>query len=433
MDCSVGEFSFIQDIPATVFSYDISSNQIQTVEPFAFGRLQNLTTLDLEENHIQTLVNNSFASIPKLDHVNLRYNMIQSIADGAFTGTESISKIDLSWNLLSEVPSVGFQPRLRNIDLSYNRIVNATFPSTYRDMNNNLSVYLSGNQIQTLDKFTFSSLAGKTIVNMYLSENNISHVGPDTFDSLTSIENLYLSDNPLTTQALKNIVDSCSRKQVKYLDLSGVFRTKELLIKGTSAFMNLGIRLGMCGIFCSDFPEKVVNYVYSALTKPNKGPPFQLSKLGYSDRDFDGTLSMEEAESNNFSSFLKYLPTSLESIFLKENKLKALNHNELKYYKSLQQLIPLKNKMFGKCLDLYAFFGLFCLGNTSEEFRNSTIIRLSVDELFQFSIIDFPEKKNVLNMDLAENNISSFPKHLPTSLESLIWKITKLNTFIKMI
>ena len=54
-----------------------------------------------------------------------------------------------------------------------------------------------------------------------------------------------------------------------------------------------------------------------------------------------------------------------------------------------------------------------------DEFRNLTIIKLSKDDLFQFSELEFPGKKNVLAMDLSENTFSSFPKHLPTSVESL--------------
>ena len=54
-----------------------------------------------------------------------------------------------------------------------------------------------------------------------------------------------------------------------------------------------------------------------------------------------------------------------------------------------------------------------------QEYQNLTIITLTKKNLITFIGLDFPEKKNILAMDLAGLDISSFPEHLPTALESL--------------
>ena len=332
----------VDTIPTRMFSklsklknLNLYNNQIHSVEPFAFYGLQNLTMLYLDANRIETLENKSFANIPRLESLTLGFNHIRSIAADAFTGTDCISLIKLSFNALTEVPSIGSQPCLSTLDLSQNRIVKTTFPSTYMNSYNNLSVDLSGNLIETLDRFTFSSLAGTTIVDMALSINYISSLGPGTFDPLTSIEKLYLGNNPLGIEALKNIADSCNRKHVKL-----AFRLPRFLINVISAFMGLGIRLGMSANFSSAYIfEEFRNLTIIRLTKNDL---FQFSGLNFPGKK--NVLAIDLAE-NNLSSFPKYLPTSLESLDLRGNKISELHQNEISYLGSLTTLLLARNSI----------------------------------------------------------------------------------------
>ena len=52
---------------------------------------------------------------------------------------------------------------------------------------------------------------------------------------------------------------------------------------------------------------------------------------------------------------------------------------------------------------------LFCIGHVFED-RNLTIIWLDKQDVFQFSKLEFLGKKNVLAMDLAENDVLFFSK-----------------------
>ena len=242
---------------------DLKNSQIQTVESFTFDGLQKLTTLDLRRNKIKALVSKSFANIPLLKHVYLMNNKIEKIQADAFTGTENLYEIQLSENLLSDIPCIGRQPGLQKLDLSLNQIVNATFPSTNRYISNKFSVDLSNNKIETLDRFTFSSLAGTTIGGMKLYNNNITVVAPGTFDPPASIQLLYLDYNRLNNEELENVAVDCSRNQIT-LGLKTTQEMKETMMR----LMNLGIRLGICEMFSSGhFFKKHQNLTIIRLTK----------------------------------------------------------------------------------------------------------------------------------------------------------------------
>ena len=409
----------IDTIPARAFSnlsklesLDLSYNQIQTIEPLAFEGLESITRIYLSNNNIDTIPAQAFSNLPKLPKLDLsnnhilsveslafdglqnlttlylNVNRIRNIAADAFTGSENISEIHLRFNALSEVPSIGLQPRLNKLDLSRNRIVNATFPSTYRGSYSNLSIDLSKNYIETLDRFTFSSLAGTTIFDIDLSHNNIRSVGPGIFDPLTSIETLYIDYDQLSIEALKNVADYCSKNQVTLGFGFG------LLVKGISAFMKIGIPLGICASFSSGYVfEEFRNLTIIRLTK---GDLFRFSD----ELDFPGkknVLAMDLAE-NDFSSFPKYLPTSLEILDLRRNKVSVLYENAMSYLGSLKTLLLARNSI----VDLRpgAFKGL---GNLRVLYLNQTRIGSVPRDLFK-------HLQNLTHLYLGKNEIKFLEK-----------------------
>ena len=392
----------INTIPTRVFSklselhtLQLNFNKIHSVEPYAFDGLHNLITLNLRRNKLQTLENRSFANMPRLNNLDLSLNGKQKIAIDAFTGTHSISYISLYGNSLSEIPSIGSQPRLSQIDLSWNMIVNASFPSTYMNSYKNLSIDFARNKIETLDNLTFTSLAGPgtTIWRMVLFSNNISSVGPGTFDVFKSIEHLYLSHNILSIEALENIADNCRRTRVKYLHLSAVFRTQNLLKTGTSAFMNLGIRLGLYANFHLGFTsEEFGNLTFIQLTKYEL---FQFSALNFPAKK--NVLAMDLAE-NIFLSFPKNLPSSLEILDLRGNTISELNRNDLMYLGSLRKLFLSKNEII--LLLPGAFNGLGKL----------QVLDLAQNKIGIFLENTFESLHNLTHLYLGRNRITHLPK-----------------------
>ena len=369
-------------------SLKMNHNQIHLVESFAFYGLQNIAMLNLNQNKIKTLSRKSFANIPRLNVLYLSENRIQTIAADAFTGTANISIIDLDFNALSEIPSIGSQPRLSIIELSFNQFVNATFPSSYKNRYNNLYIFMRGNKIETLDRFTFSSLAGATIKEMRLTFNNISSVRSGTFDTLASIETLDLSDNPLSMEAYKNVADSCNRKQVTL-----GFNRQESLINGISAFMMLGIRLGICASFSSgNVFKEFQNLTIIRLTKDGLHQ--------FSEVDFPGkknVLAMDLAE-NDFSSFPKCLPTSLESLDLRGNKISLLFQNEISSLRSLKTLLLARNSI------VHLRPGAF------NDLRNLRVLDLAQNKIGTVSRDIFEPLQNLKHLYLGKNRFNDLIK-----------------------
>ena len=223
---------------------------------------------------------------------------------------------------------------------------------------------------------------------MKLSYNNIRHVGPGTFDPLASIGELYLDYNPLSIEALKNIADSCSRNQVTL-----AFNTRLSLIDGISAFMNLGIRLGMCSNFSSGYVfEELRNLTIIWLTKDNL---VQFSML-----DFPGkknVLAMDLADSD-FLSFPKYLPTSLESLDLRGNRISEINQNDLRYLGGLKTLLLTRNRIVDLWQD--AFNGL----------GNLRVLDLGKNRIGSVSRDIFEPLQNLTSLFLGTNMINDLPK-----------------------
>ena len=328
--------------------------------------------------------------------------------------------IMLANNSLSEVPSIGPQPSLSLLCLSGNRIADVNFPSTYIYSYNNLTVDLAENKIETLDRFTFSSLAGTTMVKMYLYNNSIRSVGPGTFDSLTSIGELYLGFNPLSIESLTYVADYCNRNQTAL-----AFLTQESLINGISNFMKLGIRLGMCSRFCSGYIfEEFENLTKIRLTKDNL---FQFSKLDFSGKN--NVLAMD-LSGLNISSFPNFLPTTLESLDLRGNKISEIHQNEILYLGGLKKLLLARNSI----VDLWSgsFNGLGNLrvldlghnriGTVSrdlfEPLQNITHLYLGNNGLIYLTKLSQP-LVSLHILDLSDNSCETVEKPFSESFPSL--------------
>ena len=371
-------------------------NQIQTIDEFAFDGLQNLTELDLSWNKIQILESKSIANIPILNELYLTRNKIEKISDDAFIGTERISWIDLSVNSLSEVPSIGTQHRLNRLKLSNNQIVNATFPSSYRSCDGNLSIDLSYNKIETLDKFTFSSLAGATIVELKLNYNSITVVGPGTFDPPASMEMLYIGSNPLGSESLINIVVGCYRNNITLGFLDDVELENDL-----SAIMKLGIPLGLCATVSSkQVFQEFQNLTIITLTKKDL--------ITLSRRYFPGkknVLALDLA-GMDISSFPEYLPTSLESLDLRRNKIAELASNEISDLRGLKVLLLAGNDIGYISPD--AFNGLGVL----------KVLNLAKNSIKDLSETTLNTLNNLTHLYLGGNEIKLL-REVPNPLVSL--------------
>ncbi|XP_071944416.1 tsukushi-A-like [Antedon mediterranea] len=115
--------TLFKDSPS-INKLDISFNQIHTIEPFTFAKLQ-LSVIDIQYNHnLQRLCENSFALTTRLNYgIVIANNNLVHISTGTFKNVTGGSGIFLNGNTLQNIPSRAFQGgNTQIINLEENKI-----------------------------------------------------------------------------------------------------------------------------------------------------------------------------------------------------------------------------------------------------------------------------------------------------------------------
>ena len=193
---------------------NIRENRFRSFKSMDFTFLANLTNIELSHNphaypyeiagHLKHLV--------KLRHVELANLSISSIDSNYFKNNTNLQHIDLSLNKISSLDNRTFNGLndLENILLSNNNLTKislGTFINPYL-----VRLGLNGNQISEIDE---SSIRGSYNTEVYLDYNKLTNIVPRTFYNTFLI--LSLSYNQITE--IKNVTfDGVSKIQT--LDLS---------------------------------------------------------------------------------------------------------------------------------------------------------------------------------------------------------------------
>lgn len=380
-------------------------NNIQTILPFAFRGLISLRYLYLSENKISVLGNKSFASIPKLKNLELKHNKIHKISKNAFDGTFAIASINIRQNYLLAVPSFGYQSNLTYIDMFDNLIVNATFPTSFMDNLQKLSVNLGKNSIQTIKKFTFASLANKRILELNLGQNKIRTVEKNAFAAFQSVSSLTLNKNRLNTLSLKNMSVDLKGKSLKSLDLSDNSLTLSAIYFSLSRIVNATLKI-----------LRLRSNNISALMARRFSTFKELTELDMSrnrityifENAFEGLdkLSSLKLDNNYVMSVPKDMPTTLKRFYLNKNAIKELESNAFKKLFKLKELSLKQNNIFS--LSSGSFNDL---GNLEK-------LDMSNNNIFYLPGSIFSPLKRLIHLDLGKNKLHSI-QHLPNVFEPL--------------
>ncbi|XP_028893963.2 toll-like receptor 6 [Zeugodacus cucurbitae] len=203
---------------------DLGENMITVLEDNAFKGLGNLYGLRLIGNFLENITMNAFKDLPSLQILNLARNRIAVVEPGAFEMTSSIQAIRLDGNDLSEINGLfSNMPSLLWLNISDNRLEHfdyAHVPNTLQwlDLHKNRLGELSNRfsldtqiRLQTLDasfnqiqRISPSSIPN-SIELLFLNDNLIHIVDPDTFMHKSNLTRVDLYANQISTLDIKSL------------------------------------------------------------------------------------------------------------------------------------------------------------------------------------------------------------------------------------
>lgn len=188
-----------------------------------FLHLPRLKKIDLSENSIQSIHGQSLSISQSLKHLYLSNNLLQIIPFEALEGFD-LKDLDLSKNLLKSIFDVPFEEKLtvKVLNLEYNRISTLT-PFAFQNFRNISVAKLAYNLIETLPDDSFN---GANIIELDLSHCFVSHIQPQAFRGIEgTLQNLDLSFNNIS-QLPPEIFENASSLRTLNLDHQNKLRTR---------------------------------------------------------------------------------------------------------------------------------------------------------------------------------------------------------------
>ncbi|XP_017864306.1 PREDICTED: toll-like receptor 6 [Drosophila arizonae] len=203
---------------------DLGENMVTVLEENAFKGLGNLYGLRLIGNYLENITMHTFRDLPSLQILNLARNRIAVVEPGAFEMTSSIQAIRLDGNELTDINGLfSNMPSLLWLNISDNRLESFDYghaPSTLQwlDLHKNRLSMLSNRfgldaelRLQTLD-VSFNQLQRigpasipNSIELLFLNDNLITTVDPDTFMHKTNLTRVDLYANQINTLDIKSL------------------------------------------------------------------------------------------------------------------------------------------------------------------------------------------------------------------------------------
>lgn len=250
----------ITEIPASVFvdtpqlaMIDLSYNQIEKINKFAFANARSLSRIVLSHNKIKTMDANLFNDVSFLDQIELDFNLLETLPNNLFKNNGVLQKIYLNHNKISNLSCEVFQfgHYLDYLQLEANHLEEFSSVCIPKNMdlinlnNNNLkklslndvkNIYASNNSLTDIrfgnytewmrklvlsnNSLTDISSILKTVRNLNhldLSYNYVGKLNISSFAKLNRLEKLYLSHTHL---ANINFGTFANQKQLRILDIS---------------------------------------------------------------------------------------------------------------------------------------------------------------------------------------------------------------------
>ncbi|KAJ8252928.1 hypothetical protein GJAV_G00207190 [Gymnothorax javanicus] len=164
----ISEIGLLQQSPRKLI---LTGNMIQRLLQYDFVVYESLELLNLANNQIDYVDNETFLSLDHLKRLYLNGNRLDHLSPGMFTGLHNLEYLYLEYNAIKEI-----------------------LPGTFNPMPNLKLLSLNNNFLQNLPLQIFHNIP---LTTLNLRKNQFLHLAvSNLLDQLTSLEKIYLEENP---------------------------------------------------------------------------------------------------------------------------------------------------------------------------------------------------------------------------------------------
>ena len=177
---------------------DLSGNDIERLNKMDFDNLKNLVYLNLDNNKISQIDDYCFSQLINLEELRISGNTyLKTIPKNVFYGSTNLKTLYLSDNSLNAIPDLDNLGNLENLDLSSNGIVkeHAKFPPSFQNMVKLKTLNMGKNAIRQITSQNLENLHSSSIEVFILRENGLSDIQSNAFSSFINLRELDLSTN----------------------------------------------------------------------------------------------------------------------------------------------------------------------------------------------------------------------------------------------
>nr|QBP05243.1 toll-like receptor 22b [Boleophthalmus pectinirostris] len=410
------------DLPPSVLSIDLSSNNISNVRLSDFARFPNVTSVNLKENAISYVGKRAFSELTSLKRLSLSRNRIEILTDEMFYGLSKLKELYVNSNRVRIVEMNAFRP-LRNLAvlaLSHNKLrAVAQVHLQHLPLLNLL--FIQNCSITTFRSRDLTN-ASTRIKTLDLSENPLEkfEVSADVFPQLTELNvgNRTVKSNLTFTVQNRSLLSHVTSLDISGARLASVDDWTRLFSAFNSSvtFLNLGkMRFKpeiLLNLSCSLSNLRQLQIQSNSLII---GPNLFRLCGGVTKLDL-GRNNIKKVKDGSFSVFRR-----LQSLILSSNSLQKVP-SATRNLKSLRELDLSFNHI--KTIGCRDFTGL----------ENLKGLNLQKNKITALSNCSFLKMNKLEDLNLQENSItelgSAFQSHLP-NLKSLFLARNKITAITR--
>ncbi|KAG6441807.1 hypothetical protein O3G_MSEX001967 [Manduca sexta] len=386
---------------------DIGVNSLRTVEDDAFDGLTGLKTLLLRDNNILLIPATALSRLPNLVSVHLGFNRVTALSNDILRSvSDRVTSLVLSRNVIRELPVAAFGhfKILKHLDLSGN-LLNSIAAEVFEGLEQSLD-FLSLSQNRILG-FTGQQLKFVNLWFLDISDNQISNVPVEAFESIPSLTHLNMSRNWHINVLPQNVFQQ--NQALLSVDLS-----------------RNGLKALPVNLFSKNLNLEHIDLSHNLLQEISENSFKNLRNLTYLDLSYNNIVNIRTPSFVNVMS-IQYLSlkgnqlsafkgeffntgTSLEVMDLSDNQLSYLFPSSFKIHPRLREIILTNNK--------FNFFPSELISTL----QYLELVDLSGNELKNVDELDFARLPKLRTILLARNEletISEMAFHNSTQIQYL--------------